>query len=137
MPRPTYLLAMLTTSLKFASQSILFASSSPFSILFASSISSSAVKRGTLPISLRYILTGSSTAIPFGKDASISISPASSTTRSTSSASASASASRSIISKSSGSISEITSTPIEVRLSYISSICSLSKSALSRKSATS
>ena len=34
-----------------------YTSSSPASILFASSISSSAVSRGTFPISLRYILT--------------------------------------------------------------------------------
>ena len=64
MPLPTYLFAIETTSLRFASASAFFASSSPFSIRFASSISSSAVRRGTLPISLRYIRTGSSMLTP-------------------------------------------------------------------------
>ena len=41
-----------------------FAASSPSSIRLASSISSSGVKRSTLPISFRYIRTGSSMASP-------------------------------------------------------------------------
>ena len=43
----------------------------PSSIFWASSISSSAERRGTLPISLRYIRTGSSTLTPSGTERSI------------------------------------------------------------------
>ena len=52
---------METTNLKFELTRILFASSSPFSTLFAKAISWSKVKRGILPISFKYILTGSET----------------------------------------------------------------------------
>ena len=71
MPRPTYLFAMLTTSLRFASASLFLALSSPSAIRFARSTSSSAVRSGTLPISFRYILTGSSMLTPSGTDRSI------------------------------------------------------------------
>ena len=73
-PLLRYLRAMLTTSLRFDSQSFFLASSSPCSILMASSRSSSAVSRGTLPISLKYILTGSSVGIFFAESLT-SISP--------------------------------------------------------------
>ena len=62
-PLPRYLLAMLTTRRRLASESLFLAAISPFAILFANSVSSSDERRGTLPISLRYILTGSSIAM--------------------------------------------------------------------------
>ena len=71
MPLPTYLLAILTTRRRLASASLFLAFWSPFSILFASSISSSADRSGTLPISFKYILTGSSMLTPSGIDKSI------------------------------------------------------------------
>ena len=43
----------------------------PASMFFASSISSSALKRGTLPISFKYIRTGSSMDTPSGTERSI------------------------------------------------------------------
>ncbi len=61
---------MLTTSLKLASASLFFALSSPSSICFASSISSSAFSNGTFPISFKYIRTGSSRPMPSGMDKS-------------------------------------------------------------------
>ena len=63
-PLPTYFFAILTTNLKFDSASFFLASSSPARTPFASSISCSYVKSGILPISLKYILTGSSTLTP-------------------------------------------------------------------------
>ena len=60
MPRPTYLLAMDTTRRRLASDRRDFASSSPSAIFCASTISSSPDSKGTLPISFRYTLTGSS-----------------------------------------------------------------------------
>lgn len=60
-PRPTYFFAMLTTSLRFDSTRIFLASASPASILFASCTSLGADKSFTLPISFKYILTGSLT----------------------------------------------------------------------------
>ena len=131
-PLPTYLLAMLTTSLRLASQSFFFASSSPFSIFLASSISSSAESRGTLPISLRYILTGSSTVIPLGSEASRSTFPSSITISSSCSRSSTSrlrsSASSGSISVSSFliSISDSISIPMFIIFSYTSSIKSLS-----------
>ena len=65
-PRPTYRLAILTTKRKFASANRDLAISSPCSILFASSISSWALKRLTLPISFKYIRTGSLILTPGG-----------------------------------------------------------------------
>ncbi len=59
--RPTYFLAILTTSLKLASVKFCLAVWSPFSIFLASLTSSSALSKGTLPISLRYICTKSET----------------------------------------------------------------------------
>ena len=53
MPRPRYRLAMLTTNRRFASERRFFASSSPFEIRIARSISSSGVNKGTLPISFK------------------------------------------------------------------------------------
>src|SRR3990170_3010952 len=64
MPRPTYFLAILTTRRRLASMSRRLASSSPFSIRWARSTSCSGVSRATLPISLRYMRTGSSMEIP-------------------------------------------------------------------------
>ena len=58
-PRPTYLLAIDTTNLKFAAASSFLACSSPSRIRFASSISCSWVNKSTRPISFKYILTGS------------------------------------------------------------------------------
>ena len=66
MPRPTYLLAMLTTSLKFASAKRDLAISSPCSIRFANSISSCALRRLTRPISFKYMRTGSFILTPGG-----------------------------------------------------------------------
>ena len=84
---------MLTTRRKFASARRFFASWSPSSIRFASSISSSAESSGTLPISFKYIRTGSSMDTPSGTERSIfstSISSSSSTSsRMSSSASSS------------------------------------------------
>ncbi len=59
-----YFLAMETTSLKLLSVNLSLARLSAFSYLLASSTSSSAPKRGTLPISLKYCLTGSVDSIP-------------------------------------------------------------------------
>src|SRR2546426_372847 len=64
MPRPTYFFAMLTTRRRLASIRRRFASSSPRSIRLASLISSAELSSGTLPISLRYIRTGSSMLTP-------------------------------------------------------------------------
>ena len=64
MPRPTYRLAMETTSRRLASASRCLARSSPCRMRSASSISSSGVSRGTRPISFKYTLTGSSMATP-------------------------------------------------------------------------
>ena len=72
-------MAILTTSLRFDSANFCFASSSSSNIFLASSNSSSNVKSGILPISLRYILTGSSTLIPSIEVAFISSSFISST----------------------------------------------------------
>ena len=60
-PRPTYRFAMETTKRKLASAKRCFASRSPFSTAIASSFSSSLVKRGTTPISFKYMRTGSLT----------------------------------------------------------------------------
>ncbi|OGM16987.1 hypothetical protein A2V56_02495 [Candidatus Woesebacteria bacterium RBG_19FT_COMBO_42_9] len=59
-----YFLAIDTTSLRFDSVSLSLAFFSAFSYLLASSISSSAESRGTLPISLKYCLTGSVDSAP-------------------------------------------------------------------------
>ena len=73
---------VLTTRRRFASASLFLAASSPSSIRFASSISSSVDKSGTFPISLRYIRTGSSRLTPSGTERSIfSISISSSSSR--------------------------------------------------------
>ena len=58
-PRPTWRLAMDTTSRRLASVSLLLASMSPRSMRLASDTSSAAVSSGTLPISVRYMRTGS------------------------------------------------------------------------------
>ena len=67
---PTYLLAIETTSLKFDSAKILLASSSPSSTLFDNASSSSKLSKLILPISLRYILTGSFMLAFLGKSTS-------------------------------------------------------------------
>ncbi len=75
---------------------MVFSASRPASICLARSISCSAVRSGTLPISLRYILTGSSMLIPSGTDRSIfSISTSSSSERTISSSSGMTSSSES------------------------------------------
>ena len=119
-PRPTYLFAMLTTRRRFASARRFLAASSPFSILFASSISSSAERSGTLPISFRYIRTGSSMLTPSGTERSI----LSSSISSSSSLSMSASSSSRIISSALLSVILSTSTPLASRKSNTFSICS-------------
>ena len=115
MPLPTYLFAMLTTSLRLASHKRCLASSSPASILLARLISSSAVSKATLPISFKYIRTGSSTAMPFGRFESSSPSLSSATTFFFTGPSVSGSSSVSpsilIINKLSGSTSASTSIP--------------------------
>ena len=63
-PLPTYFFAILTTNLRLDSASFCFAASSPANTFFASSSSSSYDKSGILPISLKYILTGSSILMP-------------------------------------------------------------------------
>ena len=75
---------MLTTRRRFASARRFCASSSPASMRLASATSSSAVSRGTRPISLRYMRTGSSMLTPSGTERSISTS-SSDLSRSTSS----------------------------------------------------
>ena len=83
---------MLTTRRRFASARRFLASSSPSAILLARSTSSSAVRSGTLPISFRYMRTGSSMLIPSGTDRSsfsMSTSSSSEIMRSTSSISSS------------------------------------------------
>ena len=124
-PRPTYLFAILTTSLKLASAKRFFASSSPSAILFASSISSSALKRGTFPISFKYIRTGSSILMPSGTERSIFSTSTSSSSVITISISSSASSSALIRS---------TSIPLASRYSKILSICSASSSMSEKKS---
>ena len=113
---------MLTTRRRLASARRFLASSSPCSIRFASSISSSAVRRLTLPISLRYIRTGSSMLTPSGTERSILSSSISS-----SSSSLSSSASSSSIRLSSLPEIRSTSTPLASRKSYTFSICSTSR----------
>ena len=68
---------MLTTRRRLASARRFCASKSPSSMRLASLISSSADSKGTRPISLRYILTGSSILMPSGILRSISISSSS------------------------------------------------------------
>ena len=58
-PLPTYFLAIDTTKRKLLEIKMFLASSSPSSIRFAISGSSSGFKSGTRPISFKYILTGS------------------------------------------------------------------------------
>ena len=117
---------MLTTRRRFASASSFFASSSPSSILCASSISLSALKSGTFPISFKYILTGSSMLTPSGTDRSIfSIS--------TSSASSAMITSMST-SRSSSLLIRNTSILLASRYSNTFSICSASSSISAKKS---
>ena len=78
---------MLTTSRRFASVSFFFAASSPSSTLFASSISSSVLRSGTLPISFKYMRTGSSVLTPSSTSTSSMISTSSSSLRMISSSS--------------------------------------------------
>ena len=69
-PRPIYFLAIETTNLKLLSVNLSLALFSPFSYLLASSISSSAPRSGTRPISRKYCLTGSVDSIPSSFDSS-------------------------------------------------------------------
>ena len=126
-PRPTYRLAILTTRRRLASASLFLALSSPSDILLARSISSSALKRGTFPISFKYIRTGSSILIPSGTDRSIF---------SISTSSSSSARIRSSISASRSSSLPIRSTSIFIasRYSYTFSICSGDNSRSDRKS---
>jgi len=66
-PLPVYLLAILTTRRKLASINLSLATGSPSDLRLASSSSSSAVNNGTVPISFKYILTGSSVPTPSSK----------------------------------------------------------------------
>ena len=115
---------MLTTRRRLASARRCFASRSPISIFFASSISSSAERRGTLPISFKYILTGSSMLMPSG------------TVRSMSSTSTSSSSVRMISSSStsSSSVMRSTSTLFCSSVSKILSNCSSSRVRSEKKS---
>ena len=58
-PLPTYLLAILTTKRKLDSASLFIASSSPCATLSLNSNSSSGLNKEILPISFKYIRTGS------------------------------------------------------------------------------
>ena len=100
---------MLTTKRRFASIRRSFADSSPCAFLFANSISSSAVKSGTVPISFKYIRTGSSVPTPSSKSIE---------SRSTSSSSSEKSIS---LSKSSAAISSVAArrTSIFLRSRYV------------------
>ena len=102
---------MLTTRRRFASSRRCRASSSPASMRCARATSSSAVRRGTCPISFKYIRTGSSSEIPSGTERSISTS--SSLSGPSSSAASPAAATSSTI-----------STPSSLKRWYISSISS-------------
>ena len=111
-PLPTYFFAILTTNLKFDSANFCLASSSPSITFFANSNSSSKLSNGIFPISLKYILTGSSTLIPSKFIVLISSTFMSSTF---SNSSTSGSSSKSSFS---------TSTPISSNASNTLSICS-------------
>ena len=123
-PRPTYLLAMLTTRRRFASASSFLASSSPSSIRWASSISRSALKRGTFPISFRYMRTGSSMLTPSGTERSMFSTSTSSSSDRITSMSMSTSSSLPLI--------RSTSILLDSRYSNTLSICS-ALSSMSRK----
>ena len=131
-PRPVYLLAIETTKRRLASINLCLAYSSPSCFFMARAYSSSAVRRGTVPISFRYILTGSSVPIPSRRStASRSISsPSSSFTKSSSSskgsrASASAlSPSFSMVLSASSSRMGLISIPLFSSKSKTCSICS-------------
>ena len=102
-------MAILTVSRRLASESFFFASSSPSSIRFASSISSSELNNGILPISFKYIRTGSSVPTPSSRSIA---------SRSTSSSSSEKSIS---LSKSSAAISSVAArrTSIFLRSRYV------------------
>ena len=124
---------MLTTRRRFASARRFFASSSPSSILCASLISSSAERSGTLPISFKYMRTGSSMLTPSGTERSMfSISISSSSERSMSSSSRTRRSRSAAFGSSVMSERRSTSMPLASRYSNTFSICSAS-SGISRK----
>ena len=96
----------------------------PASMFFASSISSSALKRGTLPISFKYIRTGSSMDTPSGTERSIF----------STSISSSSSTSSKISSSESSSVIRSTSILFASRKSRILSNCSASNCMSAKKS---
>ena len=116
---------MLTTRRRFASASSFFASSSPSSMRCASSISRSALRSGTLPISFKYIRTGSSTLTPSGTERSIF---------STSTSSSSDMIASKSTSSSSSELIRNTSMLFASRYSKTLSICSVDKSISRKKS---